>query len=151
MPLSTEWKSLIIQVFALVPPEITRHSWLHFIFVELDCLDKIEPRDLQQLVNSYLVSVKHEEKEESLQSIMKLALKNQVLAKNRQMETLTNSMDKLMISSSSMPLSKPGAAQIKSLCMPSKNEIKQAHLNIKLGNRQPSAALCQKHGMQCHY
>ncbi|MBW0531524.1 hypothetical protein O181_071239 [Austropuccinia psidii MF-1] len=35
--------------------------------------------------------------------------------------------------------------------MPSKNEIKQAHLNIKLVNRQPLVALGQKHGMEFHY
>ncbi|MBW0470306.1 hypothetical protein O181_010021 [Austropuccinia psidii MF-1] len=151
IPLYTEWKSLIVQVFAPVPSEMTRHYWLHFTSLELDRLDKIEPRDIQRLVNSYLVSVKHEDKGESSQSVMKLAPKNQVPTKNRQMENLTSSMAKFVISSPPVSASKPGATQVKSLRMPNDNEIKQAHLNIKLGNRQPSMALRQKHGMECHY
>ncbi|MBW0580914.1 hypothetical protein O181_120629 [Austropuccinia psidii MF-1] len=147
IPLPTEWKSLIVQVFAPVPSEMTKHSWLHFISVELDRLDKIEPRDVQQLVNSYLVSVKQEEKGESSHSVMKLAPKNQAPSKNRQVENLTSSMAKFVISSSPVPSNEPGTAHIKSLCMPSENKIKQAHLNIKLGTRQPSAALRQKHGI----
>ncbi|MBW0506937.1 hypothetical protein O181_046652 [Austropuccinia psidii MF-1] len=151
IPLSTEWKSLIAQVFAPVPSKMTRHSCLHFISVELDRLDKIEPRDVQQLVSSYLVLVKREDKGESSQSVMKLAPKNKVPTKTIQMENLTSSMAKFVISSSPVSASEPGATQVKSLCTLNNNKIKQAHLNIKLGNRQPSMALRQNHGMECHY
>ncbi|MBW0538178.1 hypothetical protein O181_077893 [Austropuccinia psidii MF-1] len=47
IPLSTEWGSLIVQVFAPIPSGMTRYSWFHSISVELDRLDKIGPRDVQ--------------------------------------------------------------------------------------------------------
>ncbi|MBW0523649.1 hypothetical protein O181_063364 [Austropuccinia psidii MF-1] len=131
----------------------TRLMQLDLVFDFFDMYNSVQslkPNDIFSL-NSYLVSVKREDKGESSQSVMKLAPKNQVPMKNRQMENLTNSMAKFVISSSSTPSSKPGATQVKSLRMPYENEIKQAHLNIKLCNRQPLMALRQKHGMECHY
>ncbi|MBW0538177.1 hypothetical protein O181_077892 [Austropuccinia psidii MF-1] len=82
---------------------------------------------------------------------MRLAPKNQLPIKNNQMNNLSSSMAKCLISSPSTTSKEMSNSQIKSLRMPFENEIKQVHLNIKLGNRQPSEALRQKHGMECHY
>ncbi|MBW0462682.1 hypothetical protein O181_002397 [Austropuccinia psidii MF-1] len=105
---------------------MARNSWFNFISGELDRLHKIEPIDVQKLVNSHFISVKQEGKGEYSQSAMKLALKNQVAMRNKEMESFTNSMDKFVIPSSSMPSKKPGLPQIKSLRMPSKKKNQES-------------------------
>ncbi|MBW0503459.1 hypothetical protein O181_043174 [Austropuccinia psidii MF-1] len=79
---------------------------------------------------------------------MKLTPRNQTSGKQNRMDDLSTSMANFVISPSARSSS---STQVKSLRMPSENEIKQVHLNIKLGNRQPSEALRKKHGIECHY
>ncbi|MBW0481943.1 hypothetical protein O181_021658 [Austropuccinia psidii MF-1] len=143
-----EWKSLIVQIFALMPPGMTKASWFHLISSELDPSSLKYPRDVQQLVNSLMVSMGQNLQQSKNQSIMRLTPKNQTPGCLNKMDNLSKSMPNFMISPSAKSNS---STQVKSLRMPSKNEIRQVNLNIKLGNRQPSETLCKKHGIECHY
>ncbi|MBW0537395.1 hypothetical protein O181_077110 [Austropuccinia psidii MF-1] len=144
-----EFQGLFLQVLILPPPGMSRTSWFHSISSELERSNLLKPRDVQRMINSYLVSIKENDDEQlNSQSIMKLAPRNKALNKNNYMNQFSDSMSKMFIKTSEDNSSK---SQVKALCMPNEKEIKQAQLNIKLGNRQPSEALQKLHGMECHY
>ncbi|MBW0593391.1 hypothetical protein O181_133106 [Austropuccinia psidii MF-1] len=101
------------------------------------------------MINSYLVSIKEDDDEQlNFQSVMKLAPCNQALNKNNYMNQFSDSMSKMFIKTSEDNSSK---SQVRALCIPNGKEIKQAQLNIKLGDCQPSETLQKLHGMECHY
>ncbi|MBW0538688.1 hypothetical protein O181_078403 [Austropuccinia psidii MF-1] len=95
-----------------------------------------------------MVSMGQADQQTGSQSVMKLLPKNQVPTKSNKVDALSSTMSNIFISS---PSSQGLNQQIKLLHMPSENEIKQAQLNIKLGNRQPSELLQQKHAVECQY
>ncbi|MBW0471341.1 hypothetical protein O181_011056 [Austropuccinia psidii MF-1] len=64
------------------------------------------------------------------------------------MGSLSDSMSKIFIKT---PETSSSDSQVRALRMPNEKEIKQAHLNIKMGNRQLSEVLRKQHGMECHY
>ncbi|MBW0486657.1 hypothetical protein O181_026372 [Austropuccinia psidii MF-1] len=78
---------------------------------------------------------------------MKLAPKNQVPAQHTSIDQLSSSMSKLFVKKQYTNTN----SQVRALRMPNEKEIEQAHLNIKLGNKQPSENLRKQHGLACHY
>ncbi|MBW0462256.1 hypothetical protein O181_001971 [Austropuccinia psidii MF-1] len=148
IPLSSEWKGLIAQVFAPIPHGMTRSTWFNCISSELDCSNKNDPHDIQKLVNSFMILMGQADQQTGSQSVMKLFPKNQVATKSNKVDALSSTMSNVFISS---PSSQGLNQKIKSLHMPLENEIKHSQLNIKLGNRQPSESLSQKHGVECQY
>ncbi|MBW0539010.1 hypothetical protein O181_078725 [Austropuccinia psidii MF-1] len=78
---------------------------------------------------------------------MKLAPRNQTPGWNTSIDQLSNSMAKLFVKQQHTDLN----SQARALRMPNEKEIQQAHLNIKLGNKQQSEALQKQHGSECHY
>ncbi|MBW0570081.1 hypothetical protein O181_109796 [Austropuccinia psidii MF-1] len=78
---------------------------------------------------------------------MKLAPRNQIAGKNTSIDQLSNSMSKQFVKKQYTDIN----SQVRALRMPNEKEIKQAHLNIKLGNKQPSETLRKQHGLECHY
>ncbi|MBW0506090.1 hypothetical protein O181_045805 [Austropuccinia psidii MF-1] len=78
---------------------------------------------------------------------MKLEPRNQIPGKNNSIDQLSNSTAKLFVKKQYANTN----SQAQALRMPNEKEIKQAHLNIKLGNKQSSEALQKQHGLECHY
>ncbi|MBW0510580.1 hypothetical protein O181_050295 [Austropuccinia psidii MF-1] len=78
---------------------------------------------------------------------MKLAPRNQIPGKNTSIDQLSNSMAKLFVKKQYSNTN----SQVQALRMPNKKEIKQSHLNIRLGNKQSSEALQKQHCSECPY
>ncbi|MBW0575862.1 hypothetical protein O181_115577 [Austropuccinia psidii MF-1] len=99
IPLTPEWRSLIVQIFAPIPQGMTQASWFNLISSELHCSGRNDPCDVQRLVNSFMVLVGRNDQQSSSQLVMKLAPKNKISSKNSKMDSLSNAMLYIIISS----------------------------------------------------